>query len=212
MQAIIFSLAVGYFVGSVNPSYLFGLFKGEDIRETGSHNAGASNAVIVYGKKVGAFCAVFDILKAFFVIKLTAFLWPSVPLAKVCAASMCIIGHMFPVFMGFRGGKGLACTGGTILAYSARLFCVLLLISLILVLVTDYICFVPASVAVYAPILYGLFTKDYIGQIIFTVVGLIILSKHIKNFRRIAEGTEAHFSFLWRRESEIERVMQKKGE
>lgn len=212
MQAIIFSLVVGYFVGSVNPSYLFGLFKGEDIRETGSHNAGASNAVIVYGKKVGAFCAVFDILKAFFVIKLTALLWPSVPLAKVCAASMCIIGHMFPVFMGFRGGKGLACTGGTILAYSARLFCVLLLISLILVLVTDYICFVPASVAVYAPILYGLFTKDYIGQIIFTVVGLIILCKHIKNFRRIAEGTEAHFSFLWRRESEIERVMQKKGE
>ena len=212
MQAIIFSLAVGYFVGSVNPSYLFGLFKGEDIRETGSHNAGASNAVIVYGKKVGAFCAVFDILKAFFVIKLTAFLWPSVPLAKVCAASMCIMGHMFPIFMGFRGGKGLACTGGTILAYSARLFCILLLISLILVLVTDYICFVPASVAVYAPILYGLFTKDYIGQIIFTVVGLIILSKHIKNFRRIAEGTEAHFSFLWRRESEIERVMQKKGE
>ena len=212
MQAIIFSLVVGYFVGSVNPSYLFGLFKGEDIRETGSHNAGASNAVIVYGKKVGAFCAVFDLLKACFVIKLTALLWPSVPLAKVCAASMCIMGHMFPVFMGFRGGKGLACTGGTILAYSARLFCVLLLISLILVLVTDYICFVPASVAVYAPILYGLFTNDYIGQIIFTVVGLIILCKHIKNFRRIAEGTEAHFSFLWRRESEIDRVMQKKGE
>lgn len=212
MQAILFGTICGYLLGSVNPAYLLGLMKGEDIRKTGSHNAGASNALIVYGKKAGAFCALFDILKAYFIVRMTAALYPLVPLAKVCAGAACILGHMFPVFMGFRGGKGLACTGGTILAYSARLFCVLLLISIVLALVTDYICFVPASVSVYAPILYGLFTGDGIGQLIFTVVGLIMLSKHFQNFRRIANGTEAHFSFLWHRESEIERVQQKKGE
>lgn len=211
MQAVLFGIFGGYILGSVNPAYLIGLFKGEDIRETGSHNAGASNALIVYGKKVGAFCAIFDILKAYFIIKLVGFLWPDAVLAKVCAAASCIMGHMFPVFMRFRGGKGLACTGGTVLAYSMKLFCILLLLSLLLVLVTDYICFVPASVSIYAPVLYGFFTKDYIGQIIFTVVGLIMFSKHIKNFRRIAAGTEAHFSFLWNRESEIDRVQKKEG-
>ena len=76
MQAVLFGIFGGYILGSVNPAYLIGLFKGEDIRETGSHNAGASNALIVYGKKVGAFCAIFDILKAYFIIKLVGFLWP----------------------------------------------------------------------------------------------------------------------------------------
>lgn len=211
MEAIILCSVVSYLIGSINPAYLISLLKGEDIRKIGSHNAGASNALIAYGKKAGALCAVFDILKAYIVIRLAGIFFPHVSLAKVCAASFCILGHIFPVFMRFHGGKGLACTGGTILAYSLRLFCILLLISLILVLITDYICVVPASVSIYAPILYGLFTKDYIGQVIFTVVGLIMFSKHIKNFRRIAEGTEAHFSFLWRREEEIERVQRKEG-
>lgn len=212
MHAVLFGTVCGYLLGCVNPAYLIGLLRGEDIRKTGSHNAGASNAVIVYGKKVGALCMFFDIFKAYLIIKLTAMLFPLVPLAKVCAGSACILGHMFPVFMGFRGGKGLACTGGTVLAYSAKLFFVLLLISLLIAIITDYICFVPASVAIYGPILYGLFTKDSIGQLIFTAVGLIMLSKHIKNFRRILNGTEAHFSFLWNRENEINRVQGKKGE
>lgn len=212
MQAILFGTICGYLLGCVNPAYLIGLLKGEDIRNTGSHNAGASNAVIVYGKKVGAFCALFDIFKAFLIVRATAMLFPLVPLAKVCAGSACILGHMFPVTMSFRGGKGLACTGGTILAYSVKLFFVLLLISLLIAIITDYICFVPASVAIYAPVLYGLFTKDYVGQIIFTAVGLLMLSKHFLNFRRILSGTEAHFSFLWNRENEIERVQGKKGE
>lgn len=212
MHAILFGTICGYLLGCINPAYLIGLLKGEDIRKTGSHNAGASNAVIVYGKKVGAVCMLFDIFKAYFIIKITAMLFPLAPLAKVCAGSACILGHMFPVFMGFRGGKGLACTGGTVLAYSAKLFFVLLLISLLIAIITDYICFVPASVAVYGPILYGLFTKDGIGQLIFTAVGLLMLSKHFRNFRRILNGTEAHFSFLWNRENEIERVQGKKGE
>ena len=144
MQAILFGTICGYLLGSVNPAYLLGLMKGEDIRKTGSHNAGASNALIVYGKKAGAFCARFDLLKAYFIVRMTAALYPLAPLAKVCAGAACILGPMFPVFRGCRGGKGLACTGGTILAYSARLFCVLLLISIVLALVTDYICFVPA--------------------------------------------------------------------
>lgn len=211
MEAIIISTIGSYLIGSFNPAYLLGLLKGEDIRKSGSGNAGASNALIHYGKKAGAICAILDILKAYLVVRLAGVLFPSVPLSKVCAGSACILGHIFPVFMGFRGGKGLACTGGTILAYSARLFCILLLISLILALITDYICFVPASVSIYAPILYGLFTRDYIGQVIFTVVGLVMFSKHIQNFRRIAEGTEAHFSFIWRRDEEIERVQRKEG-
>ena len=74
MQAVLFGSLCGYLLGCVNPAYLIGLMKGEDIRNTGSHNAGASNAVIVYGKKVGAFCALFDIFKAYFIIQITKLL------------------------------------------------------------------------------------------------------------------------------------------
>lgn len=211
MEAIIISTIGSYLIGSFNPAYLLGLLKGEDIRKSGSHNAGASNALIHYGKKAGAICAVLDILKAYLVVRLAAVLFPDVPLSKVCAGSACILGHIFPVFMNFRGGKGLACTGGTVLAYSARLFCLFLAISLILVLVTDYICFVPTSVALYAPIVYGILTGDHIGWAIFSITGIIMIFKHRNNFVRIMNGTEAHFSFIWRRDEEIERVQRKEG-
>ena len=197
----------GYLIGSVNPAYMIAKAKGFDIRKHGSGNAGASNAVITMGKKVGAFSAIFDIFKAAGSVCLARYvILPAVPYAACLAGTGCIIGHIFPVFLGFRGGKGLACLGGVILALNPRVFLLLLSIELILVLIIDYICIVPITASLIYPALYSSITDDSIGAVIFMLATVVILYKHVENVRRIRNGTEAHFSYLWRKDREIERL------
>lgn len=197
----------GYLIGGINPSYIIAKIKGFDIRKHGSGNAGASNAVITMGKKVGIFSAIFDIFKAVGSVCLARYvILPAVPYAACLSGSACIIGHIFPVFMGFRGGKGLACLGGVILALNPMVFVVLLCLELILVLIIDYICIVPITASVIYPVLYGTIAGDSIGSLIFIVVTVVVLYKHVENVRRIRNGTEAHFSYLWKKDREIERL------
>ncbi len=108
--------------------------------------------------------------------------------------------------MKFRGGKGLACLGGTILAFDVRLFLVMLVIELILVLVMDYICVVPITASIVFPFLYYYITANLYGSLVLCVATVVMLIKHIENIRRIMNGSEAHFSLLWRRNEEINRV------
>lgn len=198
--------AIGYLIGGINPAYLIAKYKGFDIRKRGSGNAGASNAVITMGKKVGVISAILDIVKAYLAVLLAGLLVPSIPLAKVVAGVSCIIGHIFPVFMRFRGGKGLASLGGVILAFHPLVFLILLTVELVIVLIVDYICIVPITASVAFPIIYMSMTKDKIGAILYGLLAIVIFYKHIENLKRIRSGTEAHFSFLWRRKKEIERL------
>ncbi len=209
MIEILLSAVMGYLIGSINPSYLIAKYKGFDIKKRGSGNAGASNALILMGKKVGAVCALLDIFKAWGVVLAAGLLFPWEPLATVFAGVLCVIGHIFPVFMRFRGGKGLAALGGLILAYNPLVFLILLGVELVIVLIVDYICIVPITASVAFPIIYASLengSSGRIGALIYGLMGLIILYKHIENLRRIRNGTEAHFSFLWRRKKEIERL------
>lgn len=198
---------IGYLLGGINPSYIIARIKGFDIRKHGSGNAGASNAVITMGKKVGVFSALFDIVKAFASVYIARYLvLPTLPAAACLAGTACIVGHIFPVFMGFRGGKGLACLGGVILALNPFVFVFLLAIELVVVLIVDYICIVPMTASVIYPVLYGILTKDIAGSLIFLITTVLILYKHVENVKRIRNGTEAHFSFLWKKKQEIERL------
>ena len=201
----IFAAVIGYLIGGINPAYIIAKIRGFDIRRHGSGNAGASNAVITMGKKVGIISALFDIIKAFLAVLLAEKIFATAVAGSVAGAA-CIIGHIFPIFMGFRGGKGLACLGGVILAYDPIVFLILLAIELILVLLVDYICIVPITASIIFPILYGFMTRDAIGIAMFSVASLVMLYKHIENLKRIRNGTEAHFSFLWKRNKEIERL------
>ena len=145
-------ILIGYGVGMINPSYLIARARGFDIRKSGSGNAGASNAVITMGKGVGIFSALFDIFKAFFVTVCAGALFPETICARELAGCACILGHIFPAVMGFRGGKGLACLGGLILALDWRLFLILLAGEMLLAFAVDYICVVPMTAAVIFPV------------------------------------------------------------
>jgi len=197
---------LGYLVGSVNPSYFIAKKKGIDIKKSGSGNAGASNAVITMGGKIGTICMIFDIAKAFAVVEIIQRLFPGDYHAAVIAGLLCILGHIFPFYMKFKGGKGLACLGGCIMGYSVKVFIIMLAIALILVLVTDYICVAPIAASVVFPVTYGVIENDWWGVLIMAIGSIAMLYKHIENLKRISLGTEAHFSYIWKKDEETERV------
>ena len=199
-------ILLAYCVGSINPAYILARLRGFDIRRRGSGNAGASNALLLFGKLRGALCAVFDVCKAFAVTLAVKLLFPDDPLLFAVAASFSILGHIFPFYMKFRGGKGLACLGGVFLAFDLRVFGIMLLCELILALVLNYICVVPMTAAVALPVLFGLMTKNVPGSLLLAAVAVVILWRHSENIRRIRQGRELRLSYLWNKEKETERM------
>ncbi len=203
---------LGYLIGSINLSYLISKSKGYDIREHGSGNAGASNLIITMGKKIGAFVAIVDIMKAFIVVRVAMHIYPDLKYAGVIAATSVILGHIFPFYMGFRGGKGLATLGGSILALDYKLFLILLLFALFIAFVTDYICFAPITCSVLFPVIYGVMQEQRSSGtglwtgLILGISTVCIIYRHIGNLKRIRSGKELRFSFLWNRKAEAKRL------
>ena len=197
---------MGYLVGTVNPAYLIARLRGVDIREKGSRNAGASNALILFGKATGILCAVFDVAKAVIIIRVAMYLFPEAPYVFPVTAVACILGHIFPFALKFRGGKGLACLGGTVLAYHPPVFLVMLTLEMVVVLITKYICFVPMTASFLFAVLYGVLERDPVGFLILLAGALVIFLKHVENIRRIRKGSELRISYLWNRDKEMERM------
>ena len=138
------SLLLGYLFGIFQTAYFVGKANGIDIREHGSGNAGTTNTLRVLGKKAGAIVFAGDFLKCFLVIHLVRILFKNtaadiLPLVGLYAATGCILGHNFPVQLGFRGGKGIACTAGLLAAFDVRIGVIALLTFLAIVIVTRYV-------------------------------------------------------------------------
>ena len=115
-------LVIGYIFGLFQTSYIYGKMKGIDIRQHGSGNAGTTNTLRVLGKKAGALVLLCDILKTGFAILLVRFLFGEShadmkALLSLYAAAGAILGHNFPFYLGFKGGKGIACTAGLIIFF-----------------------------------------------------------------------------------------------
>lgn len=214
---ILLCFLFGYLIGGINPAYIVARLKGFDIRKKGSGNAGASNALIVMGKKVGILSALFDIAKATLCYLLAPVILSDVALAAEIAGVACMLGHMFPVYMGFKGGKGLACLGGVLLGIDWRLFLILLTAEILLCIWVDYICIVPITASVLIPVLYGLFgakgpvpwllhaNNGWLGVGILFISTAAILYRHIQNLHRISYGGEMHFSYMWSKDKETEK-------
>ena len=197
---------IGYFLGCINPSYFIGKIRGVNIKKSGSGNAGASNALLLFGKAIGIFCALFDIMKAFAAIKICEAIYSGTDYIFSVTAVAVILGHIFPFYLKFRGGKGLACLGGTVLAFDWRYFLMLLSVEIIFVLIVNYICFVPMTASVVFPISYGIIRQDLVGALILLIPTVVIFIKHTENIRRIIDGSEVRISYLWNKNKEVERV------
>jgi len=201
--------AMGYLIGMVNPAYIFGRLRGFDIRRRGSGNAGATNVTLIMGKAMGLLCALLDIFKSYAAYKLARVLFPALSFAGVLAGCACVLGHIFPAWMNFAGGKGLACIGGLILAYDKKVFFILLAAEVLLALVVNYICVMPLSASVIFPVVYLVQTGEVVGTLLLACLIPVIVYKHLPNLRRIRSGQEARLSWLWNAKKEEDRLKAK---
>lgn len=197
---------IGYAIGNINPAYIVGLRKGYDIRKRGSGNPGATNLMLLEGKKAGAFVTAFDISKAAVSVGLARNLFPRCKSAGELAGAGCVIGHMYPVLMKFRGGKGLACLGGVILSFGVNDFLLSLFFESILLLATRYLCLVPVTASALYPVYHGVTSGNWEGAAILGSLALPIFNKHRENFERIKSGRELKLDFLWDKDGELERI------
>ena len=181
---------IGYGLGCLNPSYLFSKLKDKDLREHGTGNLGATNAFLYLGKKVGIFIMIFDILKAVLAVKICKFLFPRFALTGIVAGFMSMIGHVFPFYLNFKGGKGLACFGGFVLATDWKVFLFLLALGIVLAIIFDYACAVPFSAATFYPFIHLYKIHSLKSFFVMVLCSLVVFYKHTDNIRRIKDGTE----------------------
>lgn len=197
-------MAVGsYLLGSIPFGYLAGRLCGVDIRTKGSGNIGATNALRVLGKKWGYSVFLLDFLKAWLPVKL-ALGWgialmvhpASAPgaLAGLCA----LLGHSFPVWLGFKGGKGIASSAGVIVGlFSLPVFLICLGLWLLLFTVTRYVSVASIVAAAALPVtvgtLYLLHRADWLGLTVSIVMAFLAIWRHRSNIARLRAGTEPRF-------------------
>ena len=180
----------GYFMGSSNLAWYMSKLRGFDIRNHGSNNAGASNAAVTMGFKVGIIVAVHDIAKAFLSALIAALLFPSLPYAGVVAGVSAVTGHIFPFFLHFKGGKGFAPFMGLVLALDWRFFLMLVLAVLLITLISDYIVLGTFTAIVSFPTYLYVTHNTLILTALVSVASLMIFYKHFINIKRLCTGQE----------------------
>lgn len=138
---------LGYLIGSLNPAALIGKMKKKNLRNSGTGNLGATNIMLTIGKRMGIFVMIFDIFKSFTIVKLAAWIAPNTPWISMCTGASAILGHCFPFYMKFRGGKGTAAFGGLVLAYNPMLFLFLMISGVVLILIINHAIALPMYAA-----------------------------------------------------------------
>lgn len=182
-------IMIGYLLGTSSMSYYIGKFKDVDINKNGSKNLGASNTMALIGWKAGVIVALHDILKAYMAVILLRMLYPDLPYVGELAGVSCILGHIFPFYLHFKGGKGFASYFGMTLAIDWKFALCLALVLIFITVVTDYIVIATFTTMVAVPVYHGLF-HSLIGACIMLIASMITLYKHKENVDRLLNGTE----------------------
>lgn len=143
MEALLCTL-IGYLLGCLSPAALLSKIKKKDLRKEGTGNLGATNATLVLGKGCGALVMLFDITKAFAAARLAQRLFPAFIASGMIAGGAAVVGHIYPFYMKFKGGKGMAAFAGMILGTDPLMFIVLFAFSLVLMLALNYSAAMPS--------------------------------------------------------------------
>ena len=196
MNPWLISVPLAYLLGSIPFGYiLVKLFLHKDIRATGSGNIGATNVVRSGAKGLGAATLLLDLGKAFLAVKIAQHLAPGNYDLAVAAAVAAILGHVYPVWLGFRGGKGVASALGVFLALTPAAAGCIFAVFLVVFLLTRYVSLASILGAATFP-LFGLYFVPLRTPIVLTgffFIPLLIIFKHAANIRRLLTGTESRF-------------------
>lgn len=183
-------VVLGYLLGSSNMAYYISKLKHVDARSGGSGNLGASNATVLMGWWAGIAVALHDIGKSALAVILTQLIFPELPFIGAAAGVASVLGHIFPFYLKFQGGKGFASYLGMILALNWKFALVIMVLVVIVTVVTDYIVAGTTLTILSAPIYLGLASRSLILAGILCIATVVILYKHRANYVRIFKGTE----------------------
>lgn len=198
-------LAVGYVFGLFQTAYIIGRMHHTDIREHGSGNAGTTNALRTFGKKAGILTLLGDCLKCVLAMTVVRIVFKNscgdiLPLLSMYAAAGCILGHNFPFYLNFRGGKGIAASVGMILAFDWRIFLICAVVFFALFFTFHYVslCSIAAYLTALAGVIWlgsrGCYGMDQTHTIelyaLTAVLTFMAIYRHRGNISRLIGGTE----------------------
>ncbi|EAC4529160.1 glycerol-3-phosphate 1-O-acyltransferase PlsY [Listeria monocytogenes] len=196
INLILLSL-LAYVIGSIPSGLWIGkIFYKKDIRDFGSGNLGATNSFRVLGIKAGSIVTVMDIFKGtvatllpfFFQLNVDHHFW-------LLTGAFAIIGHSFPLFAGFRGGKAVATSAGVILAYAPLLFVAALVVFLVTLKLSKYVS-LSSMIGALAALIISLFMGDWILIILVACIALFVIWRHRANITRIRNGEEPKIKWM----------------
>ena len=182
-------LSIGYVCGSVNPASMLAKWKGADLQE-GTGNPGATNTMLVMGFRYGLLVLIFDMMKTLFARRVARVLFPHLYYAGLLAACGAVIGHIFPLFMEFHGGKGVACFAALVMSYDFGLFLVMLALGITVMFTLNYGVLAPITVAVVFPLMVLWQTGSVWLWVMTGATGLLLIYRHAENLQNIKDGTE----------------------
>ena len=186
----VFAAVIGYLLGCSSMALYLAKWKGVDMRAAGSGNLGASNAMVLMGWGAGVLVGLHDIGKAILAVLLAVWLCPGAAYIGAVAGVACVLGHMFPFYLRFKGGKGFASYLGMTIALNWKFALVVLVIVVLVTLITDYIVVGTVSTIVLVPAYMSIVNRSLILLAILCIATGAILYKHRENYRRILDGTE----------------------
>lgn len=192
---------VAYLLGSIPSGLWVGqYFFKKDIRQFGSGNLGSTNAFRVLGKKAGSLVLFCDVFKGFLamILALTVFKQPDI--SPLWIASFAVIGHTFPIFASFKGGKAVATFAGMILAYQPLLLLYGLIIFLVLLAITRMVS-LTAMVTITLGVFLSLLFNDWTLTLFALAIDIFIIYRHRSNIQRILNGTENKVPMPWKQKN-----------
>ncbi|MCF8429582.1 MAG: glycerol-3-phosphate 1-O-acyltransferase PlsY [Bacteroidia bacterium] len=195
-------ILLAYLIGSVPTAVWYGkAFHKIDVREHGSGNAGATNTLRILGNKAGFIVLFIDLLKGFLATSLIHFSDLEIGTQNYFNFQMAlgvtaVLGHVFPLFAGFKGGKGIATLLGMCIAINWQIAIICILVFVIIVAITKYISVGSMSAAILAAILsFYFYTNNVIANCFFCAIAILVIYTHRTNIVRLKAGTENKLSF-----------------
>ena len=196
MKPWLISIIAAYLLGAIPFGYLLvRIFRKQDIRETGSGNIGATNVARSGAKGLGLLTLLLDLGKAYLAVAIAKSLAPGNYDVAVVAAVAAVVGHMFPVWLGFRGGKGVASGLGVFLALTPLSGVCIFGVFLVVVALTRYVSLGSILASASLPLFASFFVRPQspVTTAGFVLIAGLIIGKHWKNMQRLMAGTESRF-------------------
>ena len=187
---IVICVLMGYLIGTLSPAALISKLKKRNLRNSGTGNLGASNVMLHFGKVFGILVMAFDILKAFCAARLAEYMFSDIMYIGMFAGIAAILGHIYPFYMKFKGGKGLAAFGGLIMAYEPWLLAFVLSVGTVLMLIVNYSFIMPYFAATVYVSYVAYTSRDLVTTLIALAPAVLIMVMHFENVIKAIKKTD----------------------